>query len=176
MDDPGVLPRKAMNVVLDSGSFFWRGDGRAAFDSSARAAAVEAERIAAGRTWGDLHHVVAEHPLAAAKLLDRLVGLNVGPAPAGGSPTTVNVSHYTSTAYPITADYGPSQRHVVDMGDVDGAGGFILPTGQSGIPFSGHYADQWPLWLGGGLWRVPLDRAAAEARTVHRQRLQPSGH
>lgn len=170
-----ALPRKSMNVVLDSGSLFWLPDGRAAFDSIAREAARGAESTAAGRTWGELHQVVAEHLLAAAELLERLLTLNVGPSPAAGSPTTVNVSHYAGATYPVVASYGPSQRHVVDMADVDGEGGFILPTGQSGIPFSEHYADQWPRWRAGGLWRIPLDRRAADARAVHRQVLQPAG-
>jgi penicillin amidase len=173
LGDGGTLSRKAMNIVLDSGSLFWRPTGRAAFDSLASEAAVVGWQVAAGRTWGELHQVVAEHPLAAVELLDRLLQLNLGPAPAGGSPTTVNVSHYGGTSFPVRAAYGPSQRHVVDMADPDGAGGFILPTGQSGIPFSDHYADQWPLWRNGGLWLIPLDRAKAQARTIRRQVLHP---
>ena len=85
-----------------------------------------------------------------------------------------NDSHYVAERFPVNAAYGPSQRHVVDLADIDGAGGFILPTGQSGLPFVEHYRDQWPLWLSGGLWRIPLDRAAAQARTVHRLRLEPA--
>jgi penicillin G amidase len=173
-DGPGgALPRKSMNLVLDSGALFWRPDGKALLDSLARVAARAAVDVAAGRSWGDLHTALAEHPLARAELLDRFLHLNVGPAPAGGSPTTVNVSHYAGARFPVVGAYGPSQRHVVDMADVDGAGGFILPTGQSGLPFSDHYADQWPRWLNGGLWRIPLGRAAAEARAVQRLVLTP---
>jgi len=62
----------------------------------------------------------------------------------------------------------------VDLGDLDGGGGFVLPTGQSGIPFSPHYRDQFGRWRSGGLWRVPLDRERARARTVHRLRLVPA--
>ena len=51
----------------------------------------------------------------------------------------------------VPPQYGPSQRHVVDMADVDGSGGFILPAGQSGIPFSRHYRDQHRAWVEGGL-------------------------
>jgi penicillin amidase len=60
---------------------------------------------------------------------------------------------------PYVNGYGPSQRHVVDMARVDDEGGFIIPTGQSGIPTSRHYRDQTPLWREGRLWRIPLDRA-----------------
>jgi penicillin amidase len=74
---------------------------------------------------------------------------------------------------PYVNGYGPSQRHVVDMARVDDEGGFIIPTGQSGIPTSRHYRDQTPLWREGRLWRIPLDRRKAEARTVARLTLRP---
>jgi penicillin amidase len=173
---PGVLTRKAFHVVLDSASLVWLDHaGADRFASLAESASIAADSIAGGRTWGELHRTVAQHPLAASAALDRALDLNVGPAPGSGSPTTVNVSHYVADRFPVDAAYGPSQRHVVDMADVDGTGGFILPTGQSGLPFSEHYADQFPLWSGGGLWRIPLDRGRAEARTVHRLVLEPGG-
>jgi penicillin G amidase len=170
----GALPRKSMNLVLDSAALFWRPGGRALLDSLAESAARAALDVASGRSWGELHQAIAEHPLAQAEVLDRFLQLNVGPAPAGGSPTTVNVSHYAGARFPVLGGYGPSQRHVVDMADPDGTGGFILPTGQSGLPFSDHYDDQWPRWLGGGLWRIPLGRDAATARAVHRLVLAPN--
>jgi penicillin amidase len=46
---------------------------------------------------------------------------------------------------------------VVDFGDVDGSGGFILPTGESGHPMSDHYRDQTGRWRNGQLWVLPLD-------------------
>ena len=47
-----------------------------------------------------------------------------------------------------------------------GWGGFILPAGQSGIPFSRHYRDQNAAWRNGGLWRIPVDPVAVESRAV----------
>jgi penicillin amidase len=169
------FPRRAFALVLDSASLPWQPRGAAMLDSLAARAIVEADSIVAGRTWGELHTVTAEHALAASALLNRLLGLNVGPEPAGGSPVTVNVAHYGGQSVPLRSTYGPSQRHVADLADLDGAGGFILPTGQSGLPFDVHYDDQWPLWRHGGLWRIPLERAAAEARVVHRLVLRPAG-
>ena len=63
-------------------------------------------------------------------------------------------------------------RHVVDMANIDVVGGFILPSGQSGLPASEHYADMFDRWRNGGLWRIPLDRRQAEARAVHRMIIQ----
>ena len=105
--------------------------------------------------------------------LDKLLSLNVGPVPHRGLPTTVNVAQYSFSGFPIRTSYGASQRHVVDMGNVDGAGGFILPTGQSGLQASPHYTDMFARWQDGGLWLIPLDRKAAEARVVHRIIVKP---
>jgi penicillin amidase len=172
----GSVPSKILNLVLDRGSLTWLGDaGAAQFDSLTTAAARVANSAAAGKVWGDLHSVIAEHALAAAPALERVLDLNIGPVPAGGSPTTVNVSHYSGGRFPVRAAYGPSQRHVVDMSDVDGAGGgFILPTGQSGLPFDAHYRDQWNRWINGGLWQIPLKRETAEKSAVSRLRLTPA--
>jgi len=74
---------------------------------------------------------------------------------------------------PFVNNYGPSQRHVVDMADIDGQGGFVIPTGESGVPTSRHYRDQTPMWRTGRLWLIPLDRQRAEARVVSRMVLRP---
>jgi penicillin amidase len=59
------------------------------------------------------------------------------------------------------------------MANVDQSGGFILPTGQSGIPVGRHYRSQTARWRDGGLWPIPLRRELADARTVHRLTLVP---
>jgi penicillin amidase len=115
-----------------------------------------------------------EHPLGVVSALDRAFGLNIGPFPSPGTGNTVNALGF-GKGPPYVNGYGPSQRHVVDMGDVDGAGGFVIPTGQSGLPFSPHYRDQTEMWREGRLWPIPLDRAKAEARAVDRMTLRPEG-
>ncbi len=165
----------ALHNVLERRALPWvdpKGDS--AYLALATRAMLEADSIVAGRSWGELHQVVMDHPLGEVRILDRILGLNIGPAPLGGSPTTVNVAHRrVNRGYPATVWAGASQRHVVDMADVDGSGGFILPTGQSGVPTSPHYRDHFERWRTGGLWLVPLDRTKAEARTVYRMTLRP---
>ncbi len=171
----GYFPRDALNTALDSGRVLWAGAaGKLLLDSLAAAAMVHADSVVQGRTWGELHRVTALHALGEVAAIDRLFALNVGPEPHHGSPTTVNVAQYVGDRVPITTSYGPSQRHVVDMANIDGAGGFILPTGQSGLPASPHYSDMFARWRHGGLWLIPLDRAAAGARAVHRMRISPN--
>ncbi len=123
------------------------------------------------RSWGDLHATRINHALGTVAALARALDLNIGPFPNSGSPNTVNVASY-GNRLPFTNTHGASQRHVVDMGDLDGTG-FVIPTGQSGLPFSKHYRDQTPLWRTGRLWLIPLERAKAEARVVHRMTLRP---
>ncbi|MET0396294.1 MAG: penicillin acylase family protein [Longimicrobiaceae bacterium] len=171
------FPRSALNAVLDAGGSRWVDDVSTprteTLDGLAAEAMREAAREVGTRTWGDLHVTRIEHPLGVVGALDRALGLNIGPFPNRGSPYTVNVAGYGGQRPPFVNGYGPSQRHVVDMGDVDGAGGFVIPTGQSGLPFSPHYRDQTEMWREGRLWPIPLDRAKAEARAVHRMTLRP---
>jgi penicillin amidase len=172
--EDGWFPRDALTALLERQTLPWVGAGGAAeFTKLAAVALQEADSIVGGRRWGELQVVLAEHPLGRVAVLERLLGLHVGPAPIGGSATTVNVANRSGAGYPRRVTHGASQRHVVDMGDIDGAGGFILPTGQSGLPFSRQYRDQFERWRSGGLWLIPLDREKARARSVYRMTLRP---
>ena len=95
--------------------------------------------------WGDLHTVVFEHPLSAAKPLDLI--FTIGPVRRAGDGYSPN-----NGAYSLSRPYGlrshASERQVVDLGDVD-ASVSIIPVGQSGQPFSRHWGDQTPLWAAG---------------------------
>jgi penicillin amidase len=70
--------------------------------------------------------------------------LSVGPFASSGDGTTVNLGFYRHSA-PYHHTVGPSLRVIVDLGDWERSG-FILSSGQSGHPYSRHYADQTPLW------------------------------
>ena len=172
------FPRAAFDRLLERGVGAWVDDVRTpeveTLDGLAREAMRTAVERVAGRTWGELHTVSVAHPMGSVAALERVFGLNLGPYPSPGSGYTVNVAGWGGREPPFRTGHGASQRHVVDMADVDGVGGFVLPGGQSGVPFSAHYRDQMPLWREGRLWRIPLDRAAAEARAVARMTLRPA--
>jgi penicillin amidase len=174
---PMYFPRDALENVLDRGDSPWVDDVRTpkreTLAELSAAAMRDAIRATHRKRWGDIHRTRMEHPLGKVNALDRALGLNVGPFPNGGSANTVDVAGYGGAAPPFVNNYGPSQRHVVDMADPDGSGGFVVPTGESGIPFSRHYRDQTPLWRAGRLWLIPLDSAKASARTVSRMTLHP---
>lgn len=172
------FPSVALDRILDAGGGRWVDDVRTpqveTLDGVAADAMREAVRTVGTKTWGELHVTRIDHALGVAAALDRTLHLNIGPFPNQGSGHTVDVAGYGGKGPPFVNTAGPSQRHVVDMADPDGSGGFVIPTGQAGIPFSGHYRDQTEMWRAGRLWRIPLDRGKAGARTVNRMTLRPA--
>ena len=141
----------------------------------------EAWRVTEAATWGELHRERHAHPLGRIPWLGRLLGLDVGPYPEGGGPNTVRPDDYRvwnaldegSWTPPWTSEYGPSERFVADVRRSGISGAFLVPTGQSGNPFSRHYRDMNGRWRGGDLVPVPLDPEAARARSVRRATLEP---
>ncbi len=125
--------------------------------------------------WGEAHQLVLDHPLAQVPVLGRLLRFGRRGIPRAGGPYSVNVAAPVGLQPPFRVVWGPSQRHVVDMADPDGSGGFILPGGQSGYPANPHSFDQLELWQEGRLWLLPLERSLVEARTVAKVRIEPSG-
>jgi penicillin amidase len=174
---PVYFTRATFGRLLERGGGAWVDDVRTpqreTLDSLSAAAFRDAAKTIAGRAWGEVHTTRMEHPLGVVGALDRAFGLNIGPFPSPGSGNTVNALALGRGQPPYPNAYGPSQRHVVDLGHLDDEGGFVIPTGQSGIPTSRHYRDQTPLWREGRLWRIPLDRRKAEARRVARLTLRP---
>jgi len=67
---------------------------------------------------------------------------------------------------------GPSMRISLDFADV-GNSESILPTGQSGNPFSDFYANQAPLYHAGQFRKQRMDRADIESHQFAVSRLTP---
>ena len=165
-ESPDYRPSAPLHQWLLAGGSPWFDDVRT---PEREDLAVLAERamdsvLARGAplAWGDVHTHTFGHPLGTVPLLGWLAGFNVGPLHLGGGNQTVNVCPASEFTPPYRCTEGPSMRHVVDFGDVDGAGGFILPTGQSGSARSAHYRDQTARWMRGDLWVLPID-----VRRVH---------
>ncbi len=104
--------------------------------------------------WGDLHTVSFEHPLSAAKPLDLL--LTIGPVRRPGDGYSPNNGAY-SLLRPFALRSHSSERQIVDLADVD-ASLSIIPTGQSGQPYSGHWGDQTKRWANGEYKTMALSR------------------
>ncbi len=128
-----------------------------------RAMAAAIEKIG-GRSWGEVHEERHAHPLGASFWLDRLFDFHVGPYPAPGGPNTVRPDAYQiwqrlspgGPSPPWTSEYGPSERMVVEMTPGGPRARVLVPTGQSGNPFSPHYRDMNDPWRAGELAPLPL--------------------
>lgn len=95
--------------------------------------------------WQKLNHLSLAHPLGSVSLLNRVLKLNRGPYPVGGSFHTVAPYTYSWNNLYKT-DNGASQRHVYAVGFWDESR-TVIPTGTSGIPASPYYCDQTPLYV-----------------------------
>ncbi len=120
-------------------------------------------------TWGSLHTVEFRHPLGEVTPLHTL--FNVGPYPISGNNTTIQNSGFPFTA-PYGATVGASMRFICDMASPDSSY-IVLTTGQSGQPFSRHYADHTALWQTGALHRLVIDVTAIRRSSWKRLILVP---
>jgi penicillin amidase len=109
--------------------------------------------------WGKLHKIRFAHILGSVKPIDLI--FNRGPYPVGGDSNTI---WNTSTGYHDLgkdAMVGPPFRYIADLGDLEHCLGLLAP-GQSGHPFSRHYADQLKSWFNRGYHPMVVNRQALE--------------
>jgi penicillin amidase len=132
------------------------------------------ERSGIHESWGEVHHVTFQHPLAALPVVGRWIGRSWsrGPYPIGGDGTTINAA-YWSMRQPFAAVGVAAARVVVDVGSWDDAI-LVLPVGQSGRPWSAHYADQLEAWLHVEPIAFPFSREAVDAAAAARLTLLPA--
>lgn len=116
--------------------------------------------------WGDVRRLTLVHPMGLRKPLDKV--WNIGPIRIGGDANTVNPSPVDPRDPLASPEFAvASGRMVVEVGSWDLAR-FCLAGGQSGNPYSPHYADQIDLWAKGDALVVPFTPRAAE-RTIRRR-------
>jgi penicillin amidase len=99
--------------------------------------------------WGKVHTVEYEHFIGkAVKPLRKI--FNVGPFNVWGGKQVIN-----QIGFNINADgqyhsvSGPAMRTLIDFSDIEKKSFSVIPTGQSGIFMSKHYADQVDLYNSG---------------------------
>ena len=107
-------------------------------------------------TWDKVHTVEHGHPIGQIELLRSF--FNVGPFPVAGTREVINnmaFSYNKEGKYNVTA--GPSTRRIVDFSDIENSMS-ILPTGQSGNPFSPYYRDQAELFINGKFRKMMMNK------------------
>ena len=137
-------------------SYFQTGTTRAvAVEVARQAVATLRERLGpdrAGWRWGKIHLAHWRHPLSAEAVAD---AFDVGPAPVdGGSHTVCNTG---GELPPHAASSGAEYRIVVDFA-APLSFRAVQNIGNSGVPGSPHYRDQFDDWCHGAYHVVELRR------------------
>ncbi len=97
-------------------------------------------------SWGKLHQIEFEHPLGKVKPLNYL--FNLGPYQVAGGYSVPNAYRHKLCTGAFNVSSGASTRRLIDFKNIEESLG-ILPTGNSGVPFSKHYSDQVEMYLKG---------------------------
>lgn len=120
--------------------------------------------------WGKLHGATfVSNPLGLSgiSLIEDIVNRTTS---TGGWVGAVNATNWRGADYDVTSL--PSMRTIYDLSNLDQSVNHHT-TGQSGHPYSPHYDDQIPLWSSVTYKPMVSTRAAVEASTVERLRLEP---
>lgn len=106
--------------------------------------------------WERVHTIEHGHPIGQIAALRSF--FNVGPYPVHGTREVINnlAFSYDDTGYYKTTS-GPSTRRIIDFSDVENSIS-ILPTGQSGNPFSKHYRDQAEMYVNGEFRKMMMNK------------------
>lgn len=111
-------------------------------------------------TWDKLHTLEHPHPFGQVESLRGY--FNVGPFPVEGTREVINnlAFPYDSTGF-YKVNSGPSTRRIIDFSDVENSIS-ILPTGQSGNPFSEHYQNQAQMYVNGEFRKMMMNKQEIE--------------
>jgi len=112
--------------------------------------------------WGKLHQARFENRvLSQIPLLGGIVGMLT--IPTGGGDNTVGRGMTAGNGdAPYAHIHGAGYKAVYDLDDLDNSR-FMIPVGQSGNPFSGHYSDLLEPWRDGRYFRIAGSRDALAA-------------
>ncbi len=111
-------------------------------------------------TWNRVHTLEHQHPLGKVAALRPV--FNVGIFEVPGSTEVINNLFFSfsySGEYQVKG--GPSTRRVIDFSDIENSMS-ILPTGQSGNPFSKHYSDQAEMYNSGKFRKMKMNKEEIE--------------
>jgi penicillin amidase len=122
---------------------------------------------ASGWKWGVIHKADWKHTLSTPALA---AALDIGPASVNGGSHTVR--NNGGELPPHAASSGAEYRIVVDFAKPDSFLA-VQNIGNSGVPGSPHYRDQFMPWIRGEYHTVQLKRAAVEADLESRTQITP---
>jgi len=165
-DLPTIVPRpQAIETLLRDRPSGWVANNdwdawlMQNFESAlARGRSLQGRPVSKWR-WGRMHQWNIAHPIG--KQLPLVNGFfDIGPIDMSGAGTSVKQT---------TRTLGPSERMVVDLGNLDKSVQNLV-AGESGFVASPHYKDQWPAYYTGKSF--PMQFNHVEAKDV--LRIKPS--
>jgi len=125
-------------------------------------------------TWNKVHTLEHEHPIGQVNLFRSF--FNVGPFPVEGTREVINNMFFTYTEDGQNkVSSGPSTRRIVDFSDVENSVS-ILPTGQSGNPFSPYYKDQAELFVQGKFRKMMMNKEEIRSKSTSLLKFSPPGN
>jgi penicillin G amidase len=122
------------------------------------------------KTWGEIHRLRLNHPMAYVPIFGERFRFADLPGP-GSSETLLKTAHIPTTRV-HEAEYGSQARHISDLSDPD-ANYFILAGGQDGWINSSTYIDQVELWRKNDFVQMPLTMEKVRAEFPYVTRLMP---
>jgi len=121
-----------------------------------------------------VHTLEHGHPIGQVEMFRSF--FNVGPFPVYGTREVIN-----NMFFPYTSDgrnkvsSGPSTRRIVDFSDIENSMS-ILPTGQSGNPFSAHYKDQAQMFINGEFRKMMMNKEEIMSTSKSLLKFSPRGN
>jgi penicillin amidase len=158
--DVRVKPQVIETLLCDRPSGWVKNDDWDAWVLQNFASALEEGRNRQGSPvsrwhWGQALQWTLRHPFGSQlPLVDKF--FDIGPVEMSGSGTTVKQT---------TLTLGPSQRMVVDLGNLDNSVENVT-TGESGHVASSHYKDEWPEYYTGRSFPMEFDHIETKDRLV----------
>ena len=163
-----LLKRSIAKQIVNDDSFWWDDDTTPdiketktqiltkSFREAIAALEIQFSGDISTWTWNKVHQLEHPHALGAVDALRSF--FNVGPFETGGTEEVIDNKAFDfndTGLYPVKA--GPSTRRIVDFSDVENSIS-ILPTGQSGNPFSEHYNDQAEMYAKGEFRKMMMNK------------------
>ena len=124
-------------------------------------------------TWNKVHTIEHSHPIGSVETFRSF--LNVGPFPVHGGREVINnlAFVYDDHDDQFQVFSGPSTRRVIDFSDIENSMS-ILPTGQSGNPWSPHYNDQAEMYVNGEFRKMLLNREEIVSTSKNKLVINPN--
>ncbi len=143
-----------------------------AFEAAAQNLETSLGKNVADWKWKNVHPLTHPHPMGKVPVLGGM--LNLGPLEIAGGEEVINKQAFwidgKGVDYPVKS--GPAMRILIDFADVENSLS-ILPTGQSGNPFSNHYGDQADMFAQGEWRKQRMNKKDIEEHTSLKVEFKP---